>query len=164
MASRVMGSWRWLVAAIAALTVATAIPTSSYANDLIDVSGTVVEKRESNEHIVLVTDDLGRKNQPISIDMEDMSNQFEAVRVGQSYSLTVMKRDSNSYLAVAYVSEGSYVQRNDFGTQERFETAGSSIQSHVQNVPEDDESLSQQHRQNNLKRDEDDDHDNNPND
>jgi hypothetical protein len=89
-----------------------------------------------------------------------MSNQFEAIRVGQSASFSIEKRESNSYLAHVLVSEGSYVHRADFGASQRHETKDDSIKAHVAAVPEDDESLSQQHRQNNLRRDEDDDHDN----
>lgn len=92
------------------------------------------------------------KNQPITIDMSDMSGQFRAVGVGQSYTITGMPREKNSSLAIAYVSDGSYVQRNDLGAREEFETRASSIKAHVGNVVEDDEALSQQHRNNKLRR------------
>jgi hypothetical protein len=160
MSTGIVRSWRLLVAAFVALAMVSVAPATASAASTTDVSGTVYSKNEAKETIVFITDDFGMKNQPITIDMSDMSGQFEAVRVGQSYSITIMKRESDSYLAIAYVSEGSYVQRNDLGTREEFETRGSSIKAHVGNVPEDDESLSQQHRSNDLRHNQDDDHNN----
>ena len=133
-----------------------AAPNGVFARDTFDVSGTVESKNGEKETIVFITDDLGKKGQPITIDMSDMSEQFEAIRVGQSASFSIERRESNSYLAHVLVSEGSYVQRTDLGTREEFETRGSSIKAHVQNVVEDDESLAQQHRDSNLRRQEDD--------
>lgn len=144
--------WRLATAAFVAVALLAWGPAAASAEWTTDVTGTVHSKNEGKETIILVTDDLGTKNQPITIDMSGMSGQFRAVGVGQSYSITIMQRDNDSYLAVAYVSEGSYVLRNDLGTQERFETQQSSIKAHVGNVPEDDEALSQQHRNNNLRR------------
>jgi outer membrane receptor protein involved in Fe transport len=160
MASRVLLSRRTLLAAVAALAVVVAVPTGALARDTFDVTGTVNSKNEDKETIVLITDDLGVKNQPITIDMSDMSSQFVAIRVGQSVSFSIARRESNSYLAYSIVSEGSYVNRADLGTREEFEVNSASIKAHVGNVPEDDESLSQQHRDNNLRRQQDDDHDN----
>jgi hypothetical protein len=80
-----------------------------------------------------------------------------AIGVGQSVTIAVMPRESNSYLAWSITAEGSYVQRNDLGAREEFQTRASSIKAHVGNVPEDDEALAQQHRNNNLRRDDDDD-------
>ena len=152
MSTGIVRSWRLLIAAFLALATVSLAPAAASAGWTTDVSGTVYSKNEAKETIVFITDDLGVKNQPITIDMSDMSGQFRAVGVGQSYSITIMPRESDSYLAIAYVSEGSYVQRNDLGTREEFETRGSSIKAHVGNVPEDDESLAQQHRKNDLKR------------
>jgi hypothetical protein len=160
MASRVLLSRRALVAALAALALVVVAPVGAFARDTFDVAGTVESKNENKETIILITDDLGVKNQPITIDMSHMSSQFVAIRVGQSVSFSIEKRESNSYLAHAFISEGSYVNRTDLGVREEFETQSSSIKAHVGNVPEDDESLSQQHRNNNLRRNEDDDHDN----
>lgn len=157
MRSGIVRSWRLVFVAIIVLAVVAAGPAGVSAGWTTDVSGTVHSKNEQKETIVFITDDLGTKNQPITIDMSDMSGQFRAVGVGQSYSITIMPRENDSYLAVAYVSEGSYVQRNDLGTREEFETRASSIKAHVGNVPEDDEALSQQHRRNDLRRDDDDD-------
>jgi hypothetical protein len=162
MALRVLWSCRLLVAAFSVLAMLTAAPRSALARDTFDVTGTVDSKNEDKETIVLITDDLGVKNQPITIDMSDMSGQFRAIGVGQSVTMSIARRESNSYLAYSIRAEGSYVERADLGTQERFETQGSSIKAHKANTPEDDESLSQQHRQNDLRRDEDDDHDNDP--
>ena len=160
MASRVLLSRRALLAMVAALVVVVAAPIGALARDTFDVAGTVNSKNEDKETIVLITDDLGVKNQPITIDMSDMSSQFVAIRVGQSVSFSIARRESNSYLAYAIVSEGSYVNRSDLGTREEFEVNSASIKAHVGNVPEDDESLSQQHRDSNLRRQQDDDHDN----
>ena len=160
MASRVLRSCRALLAAFAALAVVMVAPNSALARDTFDVAGTVESKNEGKETIILITDDLGVKNQPITIDMSHMSSQFVAIRAGQSVSLSIERRESNSYLAHVFISEGSYVNRTDLGIREEFEVQSSSIKAHVANVPEDDESLSQQHRNSNLRRDEDDDHDN----
>jgi len=160
MASRVLRPCRVLLAAFVALTVLASLPSSGLARDTFDVTGTVNSKNEDKETIVLITDDLGVKGQPITIDMSDLSSQFVAIREGQSVTIAIARRESNSYLAYSIVSEGSYVHRADFGASQRHETQDASIKAHVGNVPEDDESLSQQHRRNNLRRDEDDDHSN----
>lgn len=162
MASRVLFSRRALLAAVAALAIVVAAPNGVLARDTFDVTGTVHSKNEDKETIVLITDDLGVKGQPITIDMSDMSSQFVAISVGQSVSFSIEKRESNSYLAHVLISEGSYVNRADLGTREEFETRSSSIKAHVQNVVEDDEALAQQHRDSNLRRQDDDDHDNDP--
>lgn len=164
MAFRVVWVCRVLVATMAALAIVTMVPGGVFARDTFDATGTVISKNEEKDTIVLITDSLGTKNQPITIDMSDMTGAFEAIRVGQSVSMQIAARESNSYLAYSILAEDSYVKGDDLGTQEKYETASSSIKAHVGNVPEDDEALSQQHRQNDLKRNEDDDHDNNPND
>jgi hypothetical protein len=160
MASRVLVSCRTLLAAIAALAVVAAVPTGALARDTFDASGTVDSKNEDKETVVLITDALGVKNQPITVDMSHMSGAFRAIGVGQSVQMEIAARESNSYLAYTVRFEGSYVPGSDLGAREEFETAGSSIKAHVQNVPEDDESLAQQHRDSNLRRPQDDDHDN----
>ncbi len=163
MASRGLRSCRALLAAFAALAVVVATTSGVLARDTFDITGTVDSKNEDKETIVFITDDLGVKGQPITIDRSDMSNQFEAIRGGQSASFSIEKRESDSYLAHVLVSEGSYVHRADFGASQRHETQDASIKAHVGNVPEDDESLSQQHRTNDLRRQDEDDHDNDPN-
>jgi hypothetical protein len=164
MASRVLWSFRLLVAALAALAFVAVAPGGALARDTFDATGTVESKNGDKETIVLITDALGKPGQPITIDMSSMTGQFEAIRVGQSVTIEIAARESNSYKAYSIINQGSYTDRADLGTQEKYETSSSSIQAHVGNVPEDDESLSQQHRQNDLKRNEDDDHDNNPSD
>jgi hypothetical protein len=162
MVSRVLRSCRLLIAALAVLAVVGA-PGAAQARVTFDASGTVYSKNESKETIVLITDALGKKNQPITIDMSDMSDNFVAIRVGQSVTLEIAARESDSYKAYSIRDQDSYVQGNDLGTQERYETQSSSIKAHVGNVPEDDEALNQQHRQNNLQRNQDDSHDNSGN-
>lgn len=155
MASRVLWSRRLLLAAIAGLAIVTAVPTGVLARVTFDASGTVYSKNEEKESIVLITDALGKKNQPITIDMSNMSGNFVAIRVGQAVTIEIAARESDSYKAYSIVDQDSYVRGDNLGTQENFETQGSSIKAHVGNVPEDDESLGQQHRKNNLRRDED---------
>jgi hypothetical protein len=160
MALRVWSS-RLAVAAAVLLSVTIFAPVSAFAAGGTTVSGTVYSKDEGKETIVLITDAFGVKNQPITIDLSDFSKLFQAVGVGQSISLEILTREDDAYLAIGLVSEGSYVGQQDLGVREEFQTKESSIKAHVGNVPEDDESLSQQHRDNNLKRDQDDDDDNN---
>jgi hypothetical protein len=160
MASRVLWSCRLLIAAFAVLATTAGMPSGAMARVTFDASGTVNSKNEEKETIVLITDELGKKNQPITIDMSDMSGQFRAIRVGQAVTIEIAARESDSYKAYSIIDEDSYVRRDNLGTQERYETSNSSIKAHVGNVPEDDESLNQQHRENNLRRNEDDDHNN----
>jgi hypothetical protein len=160
MASRVLLSWRLLMAMFATFAVVAVAPPAALARDTFDVTGTVDSKNEDKETIIFFTDDLGKKNQPITIDMSDMSSAFRAIKDGQSATIEIAARESNSYKAYSIRAEGSYVHRSDFGADARFETQDGSIKAHVGNVPEDDEALNQQHRENNLRRDEDDDHDN----
>jgi hypothetical protein len=160
MAARLMRSCRMMLAAFVALSVVASLPLSAMARDTIDVTGTVDSKNEDKETIVFFTDDLGVKNQPITIDMSDISSAFRSIKDGQSATIEVLRRESNTWKAYSIRSEGSYVHRADYGAAPNFETKDDSIKAHVGNVPEDDESLSQQHRENNLRRDEDDDHDN----
>lgn len=152
------GLWsvRLLVAVAALLAVAMVAPTTVSANDGVTISGTVYSKNEDKQTIVLITDAFGVKNQPVTVDLKHFDRLFEAVGVGQPISLVVMPREFDSYLMTGLVSEGSYVGQQNLGTRENFQTRDSSIKAHVGNVPEDDESLSQQHRDNNLRRGEDD--------
>jgi hypothetical protein len=164
MASRVVWACRLLLAAFAALAIVTAAPAGVMARDTFDATGTVESKNEDKETIILITDALGKPNQPITIDMSSLSENFIAIRKGQSVTLEIRARENDTYKAHSIIAQGSYTHQADLGTQERFETQSSSIKAHVGNVPEDDEALSQQHRQNDLRRYEDDDHDNNPSD
>jgi hypothetical protein len=143
---------------MAMLAVAVTGPVSVFAaDDTFDVTGTVYSKNEDKEQIVLITDALGVKNQPITISMSGLSGNFTALSVGQSVTLEIKARESDTYKAYSVVGQGSYTDQADLGTQERYETQDSSIKAHVGNVPEDDESLNQQHRTNDLRRQDDDD-------
>ena len=168
MASRVLRSCRIVLAVVAALAVVVTAPSGVFADhergDAFDVTGTVYSKNEGKETIVFITDGLGVKNQPITIDMSNMSSQFVAIKAGQSATFTIRGREHDSYLAYTLISEGSYVHQADLGTREEFQVRDSSIKAHVGNVPEDDEALAQQHRDNNLRRQDEDDHDNDPTD
>src|SRR5262245_36687807 len=100
MAFSTLRSCRALLAAFAALAVVVAAPTGAWADhergDPFDVAGTVYSKNEGKETIVFITDDLGVKNQPITIDMSNMSSQFVAIRSGQSASFTIRRRENDS--------------------------------------------------------------------
>jgi len=149
---------------MAVLAIVTMVPGGVFARDTFDATGTVISKNEEKDTIILVTDALGKPNQPITIDMSNMSSQFRSINVGQSVTIEIAARESDTFKAYSIAGQGSYTDQADLGTQERYEVNSASIKAHVGNVPEDDESLNQQHRQNDLKRNEDDDHDNNPND
>jgi len=161
--------WRSLIAALAVSTVLVSGAQSAFADKKTnpnerEIAGTVYSHNDEKKTIVLITDDFGVKNQPVTVDFDDFKNTFRALDDGQSVSLLVLPRDHDSYLMTGLVSEGSYVHRDDLGVQERYEVRDSSIKAHVGNVPEDDESLNQQHRDNNLHRDNDDNnHDNDGN-
>jgi len=157
--SRILWSCRVLIAAFAVVAMV-GLPSSAMARDTFDATGTVESKNSDKEEIVLITDALGKRNQPITIDMSSLSQNFIALRKGQSVTLEIAARESDSYKAYSIRDQGSYTQGADLGTQEKWETASSSIKAHVGNVPEDDESLSQQHRDSNLRRNDDDDHSN----
>jgi len=154
--------WRWLVASFAVALIGMSAPQGAFADkstnpDEFTVTGTVYSHNDDKQTIVLITDDLGKKNQPITISLKDFSGTFRHLSDDQAVSLTIIPRQSDTYLMTGLVGEGSYVHRDDLGVQERYETRDSSIKAHVGNVPEDDESLNQQHRDNNLKTKQDDD-------
>jgi hypothetical protein len=154
--------WRWLVASFAVALVVASAPQGALADkstnpDEFTVSGTIDSHHDDKTSIVLVTDALGKKNQPITIDMKYFPHIYNNLGDHQPVSLLIIPRESNSYLMTGYVSEGSYVHSDDLGVQERYETRSDSIKAHVGNVPEDDESLNQQHRDNDLKTHQDDD-------
>jgi len=150
--------WRYAAAALAAAVVLGSAPHGAFANkstnpDEFTVTGTINAHNDDKTTIVLVTDDLGKKNQPITISMKDFPHVYGNLGNDQPVTLTIIPRQSDSYLMTGYVAEGSYVHEDNLGVQERYETRDSSIKAHVGNVPEDDEALNQQHRNNNLKND-----------
>jgi hypothetical protein len=73
-------------------------PMSVSAAEGSTVSGTVYSKDEGKETIVIVTDAFGFKNQPVMIDLSDFSKLVQAVGVGQSMSLDILARESDTYL------------------------------------------------------------------
>ena len=95
---RLLGSARGLMAVLVALALLAVVPTSAFARDTFDATGTVYSKNEDKETIVLITDDLGVKNQPITVDMSDMSGQFRAIKVGQAVTITEGPRAANPAL------------------------------------------------------------------
>ena len=111
------------------------------------VSGTVVASDDSKQTIVLVTSDVIGTEQPITIDLSKVPEQFQAATVGSSISLQIESREANTYLATGPGSDESYADRD---------TQGASIKAHVGNVPDDDEALTQQHRDRDLRRGQDD--------
>jgi hypothetical protein len=111
------------------------------------VSGTVVASDDGKQTIVLLTSDLIGKEQPITVDMSKVPEQFEASAVGSSISVQIESRESDTYLATGPGSDESYAERD---------TQGASIKAHVANVPDDDEALTQQHRDGDLRRGQDD--------
>jgi hypothetical protein len=96
---------------------------------------------------VLLTSDVIGTEQPITIDMREVPEQFRAAAVGSSLSLQVESREADTYLATGVGSDESYAERD---------TQGASIKAHVGNTPDDDEALTQQHRDGNLRRGQDD--------
>lgn len=156
MAPRFSSCWRLLVAGLVALSVVAMAPGSALA-ERITVTGTIHSIKDDGM-IILNTDSLGVRNQPITIDVgKQLLRVYRTLDTNQPITLVIEPREHNSYLAVAFVEEGSATRGSDLGVKEVFETQNSSINSHVGNVPQDDEALAQQHRNNNLKRDEDDD-------
>ena len=162
MVSGIGRGWRWLVTSFAVALVLASAPQGAFADkstnpDEFTITGTIYSHNDDKTTIVLITDDLGKKNQPITISMKDFPHIYGNLGDNQPFSLTVIPREFDTFLMTGYVSEGSYVNQDDLGVQERYETQGSSIKAHVGNVPEDDESLNQQHRDNNLRTKQDDD-------
>jgi hypothetical protein len=111
------------------------------------VSGTVIASDDGKQTIVLLTSDVIGTEQPITIDMSKVGEQFQAATVGSSISLQVESREANTYLATGPGSDENYAERD---------TQGASIKAHVGNTPDDDEALTQQHRDNDLRRGQDD--------
>jgi hypothetical protein len=144
--------YRPLAAALIGLSLLVVGPAVALADDSFDVTGTIIDKHGDKETWVVWTDAVGGKSRPITIDMSHLSGTFDRHQVGEPITITVKPRESDTYLGVRLVSEGSYVDQATLGTQERYETQSSSIKAHVGNVPEDDEALNQQHRDNDLKR------------
>jgi hypothetical protein len=145
---------RGLHRAFGAAAVATALLVSGASSALAaekDVHGTIVETHDSKEEWVILTSSLTGREQPITIDMSRMSDTFARHKVGEPIHIIVQERESNTYRALALVSEGSYVEGENLGVQERYEVKEDSIKAHVGNSPDDDEALNQDHRNSNLR-------------
>ena len=67
--------------------------------------------------------------------------------MGSSISLQVESREANTYLETGTGSDENYAERD---------TRGASLKAHVGNTPDEDEALTQQHRDNDLRRGQDD--------
>ena len=111
------------------------------------VSGTVVAVDEGKHTIVLETNDIGGRVQPITIDVSMLDSDAQAMPVGSSVSLEIESRESDTYLALGSGADENFAERD---------TQGGSIKAHVGNGPDDDEAFTQQHRDENLRRSQDD--------
>jgi hypothetical protein len=111
------------------------------------VSGTVIASDEGKQTLVLLTSDVIGAEQPITIDMREVPEQLRAAAVGSSLSLQVESREADTYLATGVGADEGYAERD---------TQGASIKAHVGNTPDDDEALTQQHRDGDLRRGQDD--------
>jgi len=152
MLSRVRSLIRPLGAALVGLSLLVSGPAVALADDgSFDATGTIIDKHGDKETWVLWTDAVGGKERPITIDMSHLSGTFDSHKKGETVTITIRGRENDTYLGIRLVSEGSYVDQATLGTQERYETQSSSIKAHVGNVPEDDEALNQQHRDNDLR-------------
>ncbi len=144
--------YRPLGAVLIGLSLLVVGPAVALADDSFDATGTIIDKHGDKETWVLWTDAVGGKSRPITIDMSHLSGTFDRHAVGETVTINIKGRENDTFLGIRLISEGSYVDQATLGTQERYETQGSSIKAHVGNVPEDDEALNQQHRDNDLKR------------
>ena len=132
---------------------------ASAANDRFDITGTIYDVKYDGGAIIatIVTSDVIGKPQPIMVDVSQIKD-VDFTR-GTPIQLSIYSRENDTFLAREVVAESPYVNGADFGVREEFTTRQSSIQAGVGNVPEDDEALNKQHRDNNLRDREDDDDD-----
>jgi hypothetical protein len=150
MLSRVRLLYRVIGAAVVGVSLFAFGPAGVFA--AFEVHGTIISTNDAKETWVIVTDGLGKPNQPITVDLSSLSGTFRNHDVGETVALLIQPRANDTYKVLSLISEGSYVNGDDLGVQERYETQDSSIKAHVGNVPEDDESLNEQHRDNDLRR------------
>ncbi len=124
---------------------------ASAADDRFDITGTIYEvKRNGGTTLAtIVTTDVIGKPQAITVDVSQVKDvDFTA---NTSIQLTIYSRENDTFLAREVVREYPYVNGADFGVREEFTTRQDSIQARVGNVPEDDEALAKQHRDNKLR-------------
>ena len=151
MVKRIGLLYRAFGAAVVAVSLLAFAPGSALAAQK-DVHGTIIAANDEKEEWVILTSSLTGKEQPITVDMSRMSDTYARHKRGEPIHIIVEERQNDTYRGVGFVASGSYVEGENLGVQERYETQESSIKAHVANVPEDDEALNQQHRQNDLKR------------
>jgi hypothetical protein len=164
MLGKICSLYRPIGAALIGLSLLVVAPAVARADgETFDATGTIVGTNDDKERWILLTDAVGNKEKPITIDMSHLSDTYARHKKGESVTINIMARDNDTYLGVRLISEGSYVDQATLGTQERYQTQGSSIKAHVGNVPDDDESLNQQHRDNDLRTNKEDDDDKNGN-
>ncbi|HYU18624.1 MAG TPA: copper resistance protein CopC [Chloroflexota bacterium] len=113
---------------------ATAGGPSGQLGQQFDVSGTVTDQVGGT--LTLLTTDVSGSAQPIQVDVSRLRKKLSA-RVGDSLALTVATRPGDPYLALAVISQGSSVDREDFGAREEFTTSNASAR--AGNRPDDDE-------------------------
>ncbi|MFN8521495.1 MAG: hypothetical protein U0821_00125 [Chloroflexota bacterium] len=136
------------VFATAALAVAAAlVPVSAFAERIV-ITGTIYAVDAENKIITVVTSDVIGSPQAIKIDVQYLDKFNVTHGVGEPISLVIEPRPYDTFLAQAFVSEGSYVN----GATLNVETRADSVKAHVGNVPEDDEALRQQHRDHNFRK------------
>ncbi len=137
-----------VAAALATAMLAFAAANTVMGSDTFDVSGTVYSI--DGDILTIVTSDLIGRPQPIMVDVSWLKGL--QVRVGDPISLTIRSRESDTFLAIGLVRESPFVDGLDFGVREGLTVKQDSIEAGVGNVPEDDEALSKQHRDRNLRR------------
>lgn len=134
--------WRSIIATAVLVTGLMVSGTTGAFAKSYTVTGTLVSVDQDKQMIVMLTSDINGKEMPITIDMSPMHADLLTYTPGQLVSLEIMERESDTYLAVT--------QGTDLEWQDR-DTQGGSIRARVGNVPDDDESLRQQHRNGSLK-------------
>jgi hypothetical protein len=150
-----MGSirgWQRAGALILAMAVIAMLTPSSVSAARFTIAGTVYSANEANETFIIITDDIGGTERPITVDMSRFSRIFGATEVGTPIKLVIEDRPFDTYKAVDLLEFGSYVNPTDFGVEENFTVRDDSIHSHVGNVPEDDEALAKQNRGSDLRK------------
>ncbi len=139
---------RGLVTLLLAAAISLAGATGATAQKQFDVGGTIVGA--NGQILTILTSDVIGREQPILVDVSWLKG-FQ-YQVGDPVQLTILARESDTYLAIGIVGESPFANGQDFGVQERFTVKDDSIQAGVGNVPADDEALAKQHRGNNLRR------------
>ena len=140
---------------LAAMLSALSLGSAFAARDTFDLSGTVI--KVDGPILTVLTSDLIGKDQPIMVDISwlmDRNSELRNLQIQTDtpISLTVMPRESDTFLATGVIARGivresPFVNGLEFGVREEFTTRQDSIEARVGNVPVDDEALAQKHRQ-----------------